>query len=86
MKRQLILAVTCLLASLVQAAPSTHIAASERGAQSAAPPVANPSSTSAQQSGAATQQIDVEKVANEVYRHILTLMDSARARNGEPYL
>jgi len=72
--------------TLVQAAPSTHIAASERGAQSAAPPVANPSSTSAQQSGAATQQIDVEKVANEVYRHILTLMDSARARNGEPYL
>ena len=70
--------------TLVQAAPTTHIAASERGVPSAAPPVANPSSTSAQQS--ANQQIDVEKVANEVYKHILTLMDAARARNGEPYL
>ncbi|HET9988541.1 MAG TPA: hypothetical protein VFQ65_08470, partial [Kofleriaceae bacterium] len=70
--------------TLVQAAPTTHIAASERGVQSAAPAVANPSSTGAQQS--ANQQIDIEKVANEVYKHILTLMDAARARNGEPYL
>jgi len=70
--------------TLVQSAPTTHIAASERGVQSAAPAVANPSSTGAQQS--ANQQIDIEKVANEVYKHILTLMDAARARNGEPYL
>jgi hypothetical protein len=70
--------------TLVQSAPTTHIAASERGVQSAAPSVANPSSTAVQQS--AQQQIDIEKVANEVYKHILTLMDAARARNGEPYL
>ncbi len=31
-------------------------------------------------------QVDIEKVANEVYRQILALMDAARARNGEPYL
>jgi len=31
-------------------------------------------------------RIDVEKVANDVYKHIQSLMDAARARNGEPYL
>ncbi|MFT3691985.1 MAG: hypothetical protein QM831_02505 [Kofleriaceae bacterium] len=70
--------------TLVQSAPSTHIAASERSMPSAAPANANPSTQAAQQS--AHQQIDIEKVANEVYKHILTLMDAARHRNGEPYL
>jgi hypothetical protein len=70
--------------TLVQAAPATHIAASERSVQSAAPASPNPSTTGAQQSS--NQQIDIEKVANEVYKHILVLMDGARARNGEPYL
>ena len=70
--------------TLVQSAPSTHIAASERGMQSAAPSNPNPSSQDAHQSSA--QQIDIEQVANDVYRHILVLMDGARARNGEPYL
>lgn len=30
--------------------------------------------------------IDVEKVASDVYRHILDMMDLARARNGDSYL
>jgi hypothetical protein len=68
----------------VQSAPSTHIAASERSAPSALPATPNPSTQGAQQS--ANQQIDIEKVANEVYKHIMVLMDGARARNGEPYL
>jgi hypothetical protein len=67
--------------TLVQAAPSTHVAASTRGIPSAAPAMPNPGM---QQSS--SEQIDVEKVANEVYRHILTMMDGERARNGEPYL
>jgi hypothetical protein len=69
--------------TLVQAAPPSQIAASSRSAPSATPP------TPALASNATTQQtpqIDIEKVANEVYRHILVLMDTARARNGEPYL
>ena len=70
--------------TLVQSAPSTHIAASERGMPSAAPTNPNPSSQDAHQSSG--QQIDIEQVANDVYRHILVLMDGARARNGEPYL
>ncbi len=69
--------------TLVQSAPSTHIAASERGMPSAAPAMPNPSTTSNQSS---SQHIDIEHIANEVYRHILVLMDGARARNGEPYL
>jgi hypothetical protein len=71
--------------TLVQSAPSTHIAASERSAPSALPATPNVSSQGAQQQNNG-QQIDVEKVANEVYKHILVLMDGARARNGEPYL
>ncbi len=70
--------------TLVTSAPSTHIAASERSAPSAAPATPNPSTQAQQQS--AHQHIDIEKVANEVYKHILTLMDAARHRNGEPYL
>jgi hypothetical protein len=72
--------------TLVQSAPSTHIAASERSAPSALPATPNPSSQGAQQQQGANQTIDVEKVANEVYKHIMVLMDGARARNGEPYL
>jgi hypothetical protein len=32
------------------------------------------------------QAIDIDKVANDVFREVLLLMDIARARNGEPYL
>jgi hypothetical protein len=68
--------------TLVTAAPASHVAASTRSAPSAAPP--GPSSAKAQ--GSNTPHIDVEKLANEVYRSILVLMDVARARNGDPYL
>jgi hypothetical protein len=68
--------------TLVTAAPASQIAASTRSAPSAAPP--GPSSAKAQSSN--TPQVDVEKLANEVYRSILVLMDIARARNGDPYL
>jgi hypothetical protein len=70
--------------TLVSAAPSQQIAASTRGVPSAAPTNPNPSAQGA--AANAAQQVDIEKVANEVYKHILTLMDAARFRNGEPYL
>ena len=69
--------------TLVTAAPPAQIAASTRGVPSSAPANPNPSSGN-QATG--SQQIDVEKVANEVYKQILVLMDAARGRNGEPYL
>ena len=70
--------------TLVTAAPSTQIAAATRGVPSAAPANSNPSTSGAQANAA--QQVDIEKVANEVYKQILVLMDAARGRNGEPYL
>jgi hypothetical protein len=71
--------------TLVTAAPASHIAASSRTAPSANPITAGANSqASSAQAGAA--DIDVEKIANDIYRHILVMMDVARARNGEPYL
>ncbi|HEU0032949.1 MAG TPA: hypothetical protein VFQ53_20095 [Kofleriaceae bacterium] len=70
--------------TLVQAAPSTQIAASTRTAPAAAP--VTPSLGSQNESKNAGQKIDIEKVANEIYRQILIMMDAARARNGEPFL
>jgi hypothetical protein len=67
--------------TLVTAAPSSHVAASTR---QAAAPLAPASAAPGPSQNA--PQIDIEKVANEVYRQILVLMDAARARNGEPYL
>jgi hypothetical protein len=69
--------------TLISTTPSNQIAASTKTAPSAAPSA--PASASAGQAKG-EQQIDVEKLANEIYRHILVLMDVARARNGEPYL
>jgi hypothetical protein len=69
--------------TLVNAAPQTAIAASERGVPSSGAP-SMPGIAAAAQSHAAP--VDVEQIANEVYRQILVLMDAARARNGEPYL
>jgi hypothetical protein len=69
--------------TLVTAAPASHIAASTRSAPSATPPA--PGTASAAQSSN-SQQIDIEKLSNEIYRNILVLMDVARARNGDPYL
>src|SRR5207245_8429345 len=69
--------------TLVNAAPSAQIAASSVAAPTAVPHAPMPGT---QMSTPQTPQIDIEKVANEVYRQILVLMDAARARNGEPYL
>jgi hypothetical protein len=69
--------------TLVNAAPATQVAASTRSAPSAAP--ARPA-LSATTATSQPQQIDIDRVAHEVYRQILVLMDAARARNGEPYL
>jgi hypothetical protein len=70
--------------TLINAAPSNQIAASSRSQPSAVPANPNPSA----QGALATKDtpIDVEKVANDVYRQILVMMDAARTRNGEPYL
>jgi hypothetical protein len=70
--------------TLVNSAPTTQIAASTRGVPSAQP--TNPAPSSLGTQFKAGQEIDIEKVANEVYKQILVLMDAARARNGEPFL
>jgi hypothetical protein len=70
--------------TLVTAAPASHIAASSRSAPSAAPP--SPTGASGVGASSNAPQIDVDKLANDVYRQILVMMDAARARNGEPYL
>jgi hypothetical protein len=67
--------------TLVTTTSSNQIAASTRSAPSAVAAV-----PAAGAEHGTSDQIDVEKVANEVYKQILTMMDTARARNGEPYL
>jgi trimeric autotransporter adhesin len=70
--------------TLIAAAPSPQIAASSREPAPSPAPVA-PSAAAgagAEQAGAA----DIEKLANDVYREVMVLMDLARSRNGEPYL
>jgi hypothetical protein len=71
--------------TLVMAAPSTQIAASTR-AQPSAAPQSPAASGAAEKAGGGGANIDVEATAQEIYRYILTMMDAARARNGEPYL
>ncbi len=66
--------------TLVNSAPSSHVAASTRTASiatSTAQPQEKRKSKEDEES-----PIDVDKTANEVYRQILTMMDSARLRNG----
>ena len=66
--------------TLVNSAPSSHVAASSRTASiatSTAQPQEKRKSKEDEES-----PIDVDKTANEVYRQILTMMDSARLRNG----
>lgn len=70
--------------TLVNAAPATHIAASAVAAPSAAP--SSPASSSGHKTAKAAAPIDIDKIANEVYRQVLLMMDAARARNGEPHL
>lgn len=69
--------------TLVQTAAPTAIAASSRGSGGSSQPMAPSTSNTA---GAEKEKLDIEKLANEVYREILQMMDMARARNGEPYL
>jgi hypothetical protein len=68
--------------TLVTAAPAQQIAASTRSATGHAPHTPAPAAAA----GAESLQVDVEKLANDVYREVLDLMEIARARNGEPYL
>src|SRR5262249_12227944 len=70
--------------TLITAAPSNQLAASSRAMPSVASPNPNPSTQG--ESADPQSAIDIEKVANEVYRQVLVLMDIARTRNGEPYL
>lgn len=68
--------------TLVTAAPSTALAASTKAPHSAS--AHTPAAASAGEKG--HEAIDVEKIAHEVYQQVLILMDTARSRNGEPYL
>jgi hypothetical protein len=69
--------------TLVSAVPPTQVAAASRGETPAAVP---PKQASPDGKGEKGQKVDIEKVAAEVYRAVMQLMDSARMRNGEPYL
>jgi len=69
--------------TLVQTAAPQQIAASSRhdgGTATSSTP------TPTGGAGAEKEKVDIEKLASEVYREVLTLMDVARERNGEPYL
>lgn len=68
--------------TLVASTPPAQIAASTREAPSAVPP----KQASPDGKGDKGQKVDIEKVAGEVYRAVMQLMESARMRNGEPYL
>ncbi|MBL0219031.1 MAG: hypothetical protein IPQ07_34830 [Myxococcales bacterium] len=69
--------------TLVTSAPASQVAASTKAPHSASVAPAVVSGGEKAQAGA---PVDIEKIANEVYRQILVLMDTARSRNGEPYL
>jgi hypothetical protein len=45
-----------------------------------------PAPHSAAHTGGEKDKIDIEKTANEIYREVVSMMDVARIRNGEPYL
>jgi hypothetical protein len=67
--------------TLVQSAPAANIAASSRDVAGTQPgPVPQAPNVAHEE-----HHIDIEKVANEVHKHLQVLMDSARARNGEPF-
>jgi hypothetical protein len=70
--------------TLINNAPSTQIAASTKGESVSAS--ATPSSASSATAAAEGEKFDVERIARDVYRAVMQIMDAARARNGEPYL
>lgn len=71
--------------TLVTAAPQQQIAASSKGGGPSHASASAASASGASEGGAA-QQVDVDKLAEDIYREVLAMMDVARARNGEPYL
>ncbi len=68
--------------TLISSAPSKAIAASDIAPARAAPIAPSHHEVHTDKH----DPIDVESVAGDVYKHIMTMMDSARARNGEPFL
>ena len=68
--------------TLVTAAPAAQIAASSIAQPKASAPGAADGATA--QPGA--PKIDIEKLAFELYRDLMVMMDVARERNGDPYL
>lgn len=68
--------------TLIAAPPPTQIAAASRDTPAAAP--ARPAQSESK--GEKGQKVDVEKVAREVYSAFMRIIESARMRNGEPYL
>jgi hypothetical protein len=71
--------------TLVTAAPQQQIAASSKSA-GASHASASAASAAGSSESAKGQPVDVDKLAEDVYREVLAMMDVARARNGEPYL
>ncbi len=69
--------------TLVTAAPSAQIATAAK--TEGTPPLA-PAVTQSMNEEDKEHVFDVERIANDVYREILVLMDAARARNGEPFV
>jgi hypothetical protein len=70
--------------TFVTQAPAQQVAASSRAVGGS--PTQAPAPDNASNAGGDKEKVEIEKVANEVYREVLVLMDIARARNGEPYL
>src|SRR5207237_10812719 len=71
--------------TLVTQTPAPQsIAAASRTSGGGHAPSAAPSPQHA--GGAEKDQVDIDKVATEIYRDVLVMMDVARSRNGEPYL
>lgn len=69
--------------TLVTAAPAQQIAASSKSHASSSAAAAHASHADA---GGGGKEVDVDKLAEDIYREVLAMMDVARARNGEPYL
>ncbi|HUS31982.1 MAG TPA: MAP7 domain-containing protein, partial [Kofleriaceae bacterium] len=72
--------------TLVTSAPAPQLAASSRAPGGSSPSRAPAPAADGAAGGEKKGAEDIEKIANEVYREVLVLMDIARARNGEPYL
>lgn len=72
--------------TLIQQAPPSAVAASTRSLHGPAPSISSSSSGGGSGHDTGHHDVDVDGVANEIYQQILDMMQSARARNGEPFL